>query len=541
MGPFLRRRRTVLPGALRVNARGRSGPGRESRFPFLLLAILSVICFLTRASEAADTPPQKILVLPFLVSSENQELQSFADHVGRRIKAALARPGSAVTLESERVAEKLLAGREGPATDQEAQTMAAMSGSNLVIYGFLSQEGTLYHMRGVMWDLHAGRGAVFTDLKVDNIHKLPGVLDLFLNSINTYLHGSSPLPFYRTEGSSAGSATPRQGRAASVVSVPRDTGPWRSPEVAAALSGLDMGDLEGDGKNEAVFLERGNLNVSRFDNGNLVQLGQFAQPSAEYISTEMADIDGDGASELLLCYKTPAGLESAVVRYTKGDFKVIGTFPHIILRTIPDLDDPKKKILVGQNTDDENMFSGEMIRYRVAGSDITPAGKVQLPEGTLLLSYVANVLGKQPEFLQVILNQDQRLMVFDRENRLLSSVTDRIYGLERRIRLPFRQGFRTIIYPGRLVIADTVGGGENELLLMKQVGDGSLIQALAWDGQRLLEKWKTVTSPGVITDFGIKDFKNQGSRSLVLILMRPGAFSFLTGPRSVVYAYDLLP
>jgi hypothetical protein len=514
---------------------------RENRLILLFLAFLSFVCLLTGVCEAAESQPKKILLLPFLVTPENPELQSFADHVGRRIKAALSRPDGKVTLEKEKVAEKLLSGREGPATDQEAQTMAAMSGADLVIYGFLSQEGTMYHMRAVMWDMQAGRGAAFTDLKVDNIHKLPGVLDMFVNSVNTYLHGNSPLPFYRTEGSPAGVLSPRPGRAASVVSVPRETAPWRSSEVAAALSGLDMGDLEGDSKNEAVFLERNNVTVSRFDNGNLVQLGKFAQPSAEYISTEIADVDGDGASELLLCYKTETGLESAIVRYSKGNFQVVATLPHVILRTIPDLADPKKKILVGQDTDAEDLFSGEMIRYRVVGSEITPDGKVQLPPGTLLLSYVANVLGKKPEFLQIILNQDQRLMVFDKENRLLFSMSDRIYGLERRIRLRFRDGFRTITYPGRLVAADTVGGGENELLLMKQVGDGSLIQALAWDGQQLIEKWKTVTSPGLITDFGIKDFKNQGSRSLVLILMRPGAFPFLTGPRSVVYAYDLVP
>jgi hypothetical protein len=132
-------------------------------------------------------------------------------------------------------------------------------------------------------------------------------------------------------------------------------------------------------------------------------------------------------------------------------------------------------------------------------------------------------------------------MVFDRENRLLAGMTDRIYGLDRRIRIPFRQGYRTITLPGRLLIADTDGDGENELLLIKQSGEGSTVQALVWNGHRMAEKWKTVASPGIISDFGIKDFKNLGARSLVLILLKPGAFSFLTGPRSVVYAYDLLP
>ena len=132
-------------------------------------------------------------------------------------------------------------------------------------------------------------------------------------------------------------------------------------------------------------------------------------------------------------------------------------------------------------------------------------------------------------------------MVFDRENRLLSSITDRIYGIDRRIRLPLKHGRRDISYPGTLLIADTDGDGENELLVIKQPGDGSMIQALAWDGSKLVEKWRTVTTPGLISDFRIGDFKNQGIRSLVLILMKPIAFPFLAGPRSVVFAYDLIP
>ena len=54
-----------------------------------------------------------------------------------------------------------------------------------------------------MWDMRTGRVVVSIDMKVANIHALPGVLQLFVNSINTRLHGSQRLPFYKSE--SAGS------------------------------------------------------------------------------------------------------------------------------------------------------------------------------------------------------------------------------------------------------------------------------------------------------------------------------------------------
>ena len=68
-----------------------------------------------------------------------------------------------------------------------------------------------------------------------------------------------------------------------------------------------------------------------------------------------------------------------------------------------------------------------------------------------------------------------------------------------------------------------------------------MIQALEWDGKELVEKWKTVMSPGIISDFRIGDFKNEGLRSMVLILIKQAPFAALTGPSSIIFAYDLVP
>ncbi|MBI4963902.1 MAG: VCBS repeat-containing protein [Desulfomonile tiedjei] len=505
-------------------------------------ALLAVLILLSCAiSDALAAQPRTVLVLPFPATSGHKDLETFADHVEKRLRAGIVPRNDSFVIESERKTEQLLEGRAAPADDREARAIGKESGADLVVYGFLAQEGPLYHMRAVMWDVQADRAMVSTDLKVDNIHRLPGILEVFVNSINTHLHGAPALPFYRTEPSGGTGGGSHAGRPSNVVSLPRNGGPWRSPDIPAAISALDIGDLDGDKKQETVFLEEGRLTISRFENGGLRQLAQFSQPPAGYISTEVADLDGDGIAELLLCYQTPLGLESAIARYTNRNFRIEAKFPNVILRAIRDSDDEKTRILVGQRTDEENLFSGEMIRYHVQGSDVAPAGRVALPPGTLLPSYVAGKLGKKGEFLRVILNQDQKLMVFDTENRLLASVADRIYGLERRIRLPLKTGRKEITYPGTLLIADTDGDGENELLVIKQAVDGSMIQALVWDGTQLAEKWRTVTSPGLISDFRVGDFKNQGTRSLVLILMKPGAFPFLAGPRSVVFAYDIFP
>jgi hypothetical protein len=122
-------------------------------------------------------------------------------------------------------------------------------------------------------------------------------------------------------------------------------------------------------------------------------------------------------------------------------------------------------------------------------------------------------------------------------------MSDRIYGFSRTLRLPVKGGNRTVTFPGKLLMADMGGTGENELLVVKEGGGGSVIQGLSWDGKQLEEKWRTVES-GVVADFVVRDFKNNGHRSMVLILvLPPGTLPFLSfaGPRTVLFAYDLTP
>ena len=285
------------------------------------------------------------------------------------------------------------------------------------------------------------------------------------------------------------------------------------------------------------------ITISRFEDGSLRPLTQFSQPPQAFLSAQAEDIDGDGICELILCCETPSGLESSIIRYKDRNLRVVKKFPNMIVRAIQDPSAQGGNLLVGQRTDTKNVFSGEMVLFRVNGDEVTEDGTIALPPGTLLLSYVSGRLGKDSTFVQVILNQDQRLMVFDGENRLLAQVNERLYGLNGRIRVNQNGRPLVITLPGRMIIADTDGDGENELLLIRMShGPGSVIEDLVWRANQLTSNWKTIGTGGLISDFRIQDFKNVGHRSLVVILLKSDYFlSFSGRAYSVVFAYDLAP
>ncbi|MEW6112348.1 MAG: VCBS repeat-containing protein [Thermodesulfobacteriota bacterium] len=514
---------------------------------FLCMGLALALFF--RALSPTEASPVEarsgtILILPFHVISgqSDKTLKDFSDHADKTLRSSVDISGTELRVEAEDVTKKLLEQKGFPSTEQEAVNLGTQAGSALVVFGVLSEEDGQFRLNGILWDIRKERIVVRTDLKVANIHGLPTLLQIFAVNINKGIYGSPRLPFYRADPSEKPGASTRD-RLYAPVSIRRDpAGPWRSPELPLDLRAVDIADVDGDKKNEAIFLDAGQVTVSRFEEGSLRTLFQFSQRPADYISVEAEDLNGDGMAEVILCYQTPSGMESAIFNYANRIMREVAKFPHLILATVADPTNEKKRILLGQRTDRPDIFSGEMIVFRMEGQEVTPVGKASLPPGALLLSYASGRLGRAGTFLQVVLNQDQRLMVFDEENRLLANMTDKLFGVPRALKVSDKKGAPGLIYPGRILIADTDGDGENEVLAAKQTGAGCVIEDLLWDGTELKPKWKTVGSPGIIPDFRIRDLKNAGTRSLVVLLVsyRP-VLPLLTGPRSVVFAYDILP
>ncbi len=505
----------------------------------LLICALAAVC--------ADPPPLRaddasgrILVIPFRIEGceGNKDILDFSEHVNRHLRRSIDLRGGALSIETAETVDKLLEERGAPVEDEQACELARSAGADWVIFGLLSCSESTYRMRGVMWDVRRGRRSVVTDLEVGSIFNLPQVLGIFVQNVNTRIHGSPRLPLY---SSAEGDPKTRLAASHPTPGFSAERGPWRSPEIPGAVRSLDIGDLDGDKRNELVLLAENGLSIRRFERGALRTLAQFSESPAAYVSSEVEDIDGDGVAELIVSYRKPDGMESAIIRYVNRDLRVSDRFPHRIAASVPDPHNPGRRVLVAQRTDVDNLFTGEAALYRFEDGNFREVGSTMLPPGTFLLSYASGVLGKNGQFMRVILNQDRRIMVFDRENRLLYSVTDRIYGLNRRISIPGRDGEqREITFPGRLLITDTNGDSENELLVIKYVAGGSEIQDLVWEGGRFVEKWKTIRSRGLLSDFSIRDFKNHGSRSLVAILLTTNPFQLLLGgPQSVVFAYDL--
>ncbi len=497
--------------------------------------------FLFPTTCTADQPKIKTLVLPFYLSAadETRELITFRDFVDKKIRKTIESAGDKFEIAPKSVAMKLVAQNKIPRDESDIKSLTAVSNADFVIFGSVERNGNNYKFRGYMWQSKERKLVVSTEFSVGHVLLLSRVLNEFSAHVFDRLQGSPNLEFYPSE--SPGLKEKKKEAEFRPVSIDKDTGPWRSPSIPEALVSLDIGDMDGDKKNETVFLSQYQATIGKYENGALKTLLRFSNRPVVYINAEIEDIDGDGAAELLICYQTPKRLESAIITYKNRNFSIVQTFPNTIISMIDDPVFDGQRLLAAQKTDSPNMFNGRIFRMRMNEGKADVYGETALPPGTLLTSYVTGKLGKSKEKLRIILNQDQRLMVFDNENRLLSTVSDKIYGIDRKVSFKVGDQNRSVIFPGRLAIIDTNGDGEQELLVIKQTSNGSVVEDLVWRNNQLKQKWKTVGARGVISDFRIRDFKNQGARSLVLILVQPTPFPLMafSGPSSVVYAYEM--
>jgi hypothetical protein len=106
-------------------------------------------------------------------------------------------------------------------------------------------------------------------------------------------------------------------------------------------------------------------------------------------------------------------------------------------------------------------------------------------------------------------------------------------------------------YPMRLLVADTDGDGETEVIAVKnyEMARNKLekfrsftnahIESLSWDGLGLATRWKTRKISGFIRDYALGDFDNDGKMELVAAVIQNEGRVVLVDPKSVIITYEL--
>ncbi len=305
------------------------------------------------------------------------------------------------------------------------------------------------------------------------------------------------------------------------------------------IKGVDVGDVDGDGKNEVVIMDTCNLYIFKYD-GDKLNLFQHIQTGNEnnFLTLDVADLNRNGHAEIIVTSVVDDDLRSFILEYEEKRFKKITEKEGWYFRV---LEHPKDgPILIGQKMGSEGMPSGSIYKFDWKKKSFERGPKMPVPKeinifGFTLVDFHAN--GK-PEVISFDSSDRMHLVSLDGKTRWRSSErfggTNNFYETRKKFDMTSRTPSAWRVYiPGRILVRDLSGEGIPQVIINKNdFGTGTVFRnirtyvkaevwSLAWDQDALIADWKTREISGYIADYQVKDVDNDGNDELVAAVVAP--------------------
>ncbi|MCF8054677.1 MAG: VCBS repeat-containing protein [Deltaproteobacteria bacterium] len=340
---------------------------------------------------------------------------------------------------------------------------------------------------------------------------------------------------------------------------------------------LDVGDVNGDGKNEIVVAGRNAIRIFRKDGDVFSMINKIDLSRREYIlALDIWDTDGDGVSEVIVSSlgsrhsATDVGgthsnnvVSSFVIAYQDGVFKKRVEKLPWLLRVI-DTDEGQK--LVGQTLGLNYPFDNPIHEIVYQNGKYQQGKDLGISRGLSVYSLVLAKLDTQLPERVVSTNDDDYLCMYEKTTAHVSQLSIfggsvnfvyksneyfggsnsyiQYYGAPR---LGETVDVRRVYINPRIIVTKALGEGKPRLILARNISpSGRVLQtmktftssemvAMEWDGLGIAELWRTRGIGGYVADFSFKDADNDGEKDLVLAIIKSAGSGM--GEVSVIAIY----
>lgn len=530
--------------------------------------------FLGFTCEVSAEPVSKVLVLPFNIHSD-KDLTFLKNGIQDMLSTRLTKPGKLQPISKEKALESVQ-GISG-INEKTAGSLGEKLGADYVVYGSLTVFGDSISTDARLLDtaqkkilLSFNESGKESGDVISHIDRFAGKVDETLFA-GTSTAAASPAPKTPEEQSRmhpeslwTGKIDAEDQRLAAGETGKSALGSaWKSRNFKVAIEGISIGDVDGDGKNEVVFMDEHSVFIYRYADDRFVKLAEIdGGRSNRHLGIDVADINNNGIGEIFVTnlHKEQETLMSYVLEWDGSQFKKIVDNAKWYFRVI---DHPQKgRLLLGQQRDNKRLFIPGITEMTYNGADYVPALAGELP-----LPRWVNVFGLNTG--DVANNGLEMTVAFSERNylRVLAPGNEKEWESEDAyvvggIFLEYRDASagrigdyrETVRYylPQRILISDADKDGKNEVLVCrsKEATDGLFsklrviksghIECLAWDQFGLSQKWKTRTISGNISDYVIGDIDGDGMPELVFAVIRKPSTG-VGDASSYIASQDIIP
>jgi TolB-like protein len=498
-------------------------------------------CVLTLPSpsrpQTSDQPKvYKVAILPFLIHSQ-ENLDYLREGIYDILASRVIVEGRIEVIDRSLVERTLFEERPMRLDESAAQNIGAKVGADFVVLGSLTKVGDYISLDARLINI-AGEKAplgVYTQHKgIDDVMVKIGD---FAQEIGNKILGRRATAARPSEGKSPFLAKPRReiGRVRS-----GDIGYKQSQTFNFEVKGIDVGDVDGDKKNELVVMDVSNLYVFKYD-GEKLTLFQKIEAGHEnnFLSIDVADLNKNGHAEIIVTSVVEDDLRSFILEYEEGRFRKITEKAGWFFRV---LHHPKDgPILLGQQCGSEGLAVNPVYRMVWKKKSFEKGPKMRFPNDTTIYGVtMADLRGNgKPDFITV--DKYDRLNIHSEDGKVQWRSTDKFGGTNNFYETQ-KKGDYTLgrnpppwreFVPGRILVKDLEGTGVPQVIINKnEFGAGRVfekikvyekgeIHGLVWEENDLVTEWKTRQIKGYIADFQVMDVDNDGNPELIVAVVAP--------------------
>jgi len=512
-----------------------------------------------------------VAILPFEVNAQDR-LDYLREGLSDMLASRLGGSDGVETVARERVAAALPAGG-GRLSDDKARAVGAKLGASHVLYGSLTVIGNSLSLDARLVEVKGGTRAFFAEGQgIDSL--IPKVGEISAQAAAALTGRPAPLAAAprpapvapaapaapagvptATASLVAATATPAAPIVAAPAQTPGDafvklndeTGAWRSRPLSFDVRGMALADVDGDGRNEIVFLDDHIVYVYRYDKQNLVELERWEAPkAADCLTVDAADLNGNGRAEIYVTALRNKKLASFVLELTGTKLVKLVDGIDYFLRVV---DYPGQgKVLVGQRMDRDAPYRPGICRLSWQGKTLQPGevyteevrftvynwqpvaqesgvGCLSIQSDDLLHLYAAGA----EEWRSQDYYAGSRLY-FDLFSRKVSNDEPQREYLPQRV---------LSIDGGRLIAGVANKGFISRWLKTYKDYAGGEVRLLTWNPQGLNEAWASRPIDGYIADIAAGDLDGDGALELLAAVSMKSSWNPIQRTKSGLVVYRL--
>jgi TolB-like protein len=533
-----------------------------------------------------------VTVLPFSLHSV-ENIDYVKQGIGDMLSTRISVPNKIEVTGKDVVLTELKKYKTKEMTLVEVYDLGKRLKSDYVVWGSISKIGSSISIDGKLVDITAGKADIGIFTQSQSLDEVIPKINDFSQRIVQHILGTTPPSAAPVVAAPAppvtrptapglsresqiitGMKTGKRGTLTSAINTEFINAPdpfnrrgfWMSQKLPTEFKGMDIGDVNNDGKNEVVIIDKHNVYIYQKIGNELNLLEKIAGKSYDnYISVDVADINKNGVKEIFVTSLNDTLLTSFVLEFKDGKYVKIASDVRWFLRVI---DTPSGiPMLLGQDYGFDKPFDTPIYEIVWRDGKYVPDQKMKIPLGLSIYGLAIDNVGSGGGEKIIALDELDYLCIFEKTNKPLSRIftfgfsnddliwrSDDVFGgsnnyFENIDKKKPEENEKSAYINLRILTFDTNKDGKKEIIIVRNLSSvgrvfkhlklftSSEIYNLEWDGIGMAENWRTKKINGYVADYCFKDIDNDGKPKLVLALVLSVGASLRD--KSVIVVYEL--